>query len=151
VLRHELGVLLASAPLTLAWRRSRPGDETDPDELRVVLMRTAGVGGDEGALGSTSRGGPAPTIWVYVPTVAHALGFELEALATSLEEQRLLGIALGRVLAHELVHLLAPHVPHAEKGIMRSRLHAFFLTRGRSALEQECAEALAAGAGAQQT
>lgn len=146
VMRHELDTLLSPSSLALRWRRSRPSDETGPDELRVVLMRDHGVGGDSGALGSTSLGGPAPTIWVYVPTVARALGFELESVATSLESQRRLGLALGRVLAHELVHLLAPHVKHADTGIMRRQLHAANLTRGRAVLDAECLAALMAGA-----
>ena len=106
----------------------------------------SGVGGDQGALASTSLGGLVPTVWVYVPSVTHALDLELDAVATSLEAQRLVGVALGRVLAHEVVHLLAPDVEHADTGVMRSRLHAFYLTRGRPALEADCASALAAGA-----
>lgn len=146
VMRHELDQLLQPSSLALSWRLSRPGDETGAHELRVVLMAGSGVGGDAGALGSTSLGGLAPTIWVYVPTVARALGFELDSVATSLESQRRLGLALGRVLAHEIVHLLAPHVQHADTGIMRRQLHAASLTRGRAALDAECLAALAAGA-----
>jgi hypothetical protein len=147
VMRHELGTLLAPASLGLSWRLARPSDETEPDELRVVLMRRRGIGGDARALGSTSQASAtAPTIWIYVPTLAHALGLDLPAVATSLEDQRLLGVALGRVLAHEVVHLLAPEVGHADAGVMRERLHAFFLTRGRPALENECLASLARGA-----
>ena len=123
VMRHELGLVLAPASLALAWRRSRPDAETDPDELRVVLLRSIGVGADEGAL-----------------------GLDLEAVATSLDAQRLVGLALGRVVAHEIVHVLAPDVGHGGTSVMRPRLQAFHLTRGRLALESDCAAALAAGA-----
>ena len=146
VMRHELGLVLAPASLTLAWRRSRPDAETDPDELRVVLLRSIGVGADQGALGSTARRGLVPTIWVYVPTVALALGLDLEAVATSLDAQRLMGLALGRVVAHEIVHVLAPDVGHGGASVMRPRLQAFHLSSGRLALESDCAAALAAGA-----
>jgi len=60
VMRHELDVLLSPAGLGLSWRQSRPSDETAAAELRVVLMRSSGVGGDQGALGSTSRRGTRP-------------------------------------------------------------------------------------------
>jgi hypothetical protein len=146
VMQHELGVVLAPAALALSWRRSRPGGETDPDELRVVLLRSTGVGADRGALGSTARQGLVPTIWVYVPNVALTLGLDPEAVVTSLDAQRLVGIALGRVVAHEVVHVLAPEVRHGGTSVMRPRLHAFHLTRGQQALESECAAALAAGA-----
>lgn len=146
VMRRELASVLAPASLELAWRRSQPSGETDADELRVVLLRSAGVGPDQGALGSTARQGLVPTIWVYVPSVALTLGLDPEAVATSFDSQRLVGIALGRVVAHELVHVLAPDVAHGGTSVMRPSLHAFHLTRGRQPLERDCAAALSAGA-----
>jgi hypothetical protein len=146
VMRHELGTVLAGASLALSWRRSSPAGETAHDELRVVLLRSSGVGTDRGALGSTAREGVAPTIWVYVPQVTLTLGLEPEAVPTSLEAQRLVGVALGRVLAHEVVHVLAPEIAHGGTSVMRPRLHASHLTSGRQSLEGDCAAALAAGA-----
>ncbi len=147
VMRHELGLVLAPAALAFSWRRASPAGETDRDELRLVLLRSTGLGTDRGALGSTARQGQvAPTIWVYVPEVALTLGLDPEAVATSLEAQRLVGMALGRVVAHEVVHALAPDVGHGGASVMRPRLHASHLTSGRQALESDCAVALAAGA-----
>jgi len=146
VMRHELASVLAPASLVLSWRRSTPAAETEPDELCVVFLRSNGVGTDRGALGSTARQGPSPTIWVYVPTVALALGLDLEAVASSLAAQREVGMALGRVVAHEVVHALAPEVPHGGTSVMRPQLRALQLTSGRQALESDCAAALAAGA-----
>jgi hypothetical protein len=146
VMRHELASVLAPASLALSWRRSPPAGETEADELCVVFLRSTGVGTDRGALGSTARQGPSPTIWVYVPTVALALGLDVEAVASSLDAQRLVGMALGRVVAHEVVHVLAPEVPHGGTSVMRPQLRAFQLTSGRQALESDDAAALAAGA-----
>ncbi len=145
-LRHELGELLAPASVALSWRRARPDAETEPDELRIVLLPRVGVGPDQGALGSTARVGLVRTIWLYVPEVATTLGLEPDAVVTSLESQRLVGVALGRVVAHELVHALAPAVAHADAGLMRPRLHAGELVRGRPALGAERTASLAAGA-----
>jgi hypothetical protein len=145
-MRHELGALLAPASLALSWRTARPDGETDPDELRVVLLPRVGVGPDRGALGAAANRGLVRTIWVYVPSVATTLGLDPEAVVTSLESQRLVGVALGRVVAHELVHALAPAVEHAGGGLMRPRLHAVQLVRGRPALDGDCAASLAAGA-----
>jgi hypothetical protein len=146
VMQHELALVLAPASLAPSWRRAPPEAETDPDEIRVVLLRSGGAGTDRGALGSAARRGLAPTIWVYVPNVAGALDLDLDGVATSLEAQRLMGVALGRVLAHEVVHVLAPEVGHARTGMMRSRLNSSHLASGRPALEGDCAAALAKGA-----
>ena len=41
---------------------------------------------------------------------------------------RRLGIALGRVLAHELTHTIAPDCPHTKSGLMAKRLNRRMLT-----------------------
>jgi hypothetical protein len=147
-MHDELGLVLKPASLAVAWRRSRPGAETDPDEVRLVFLRSTGLGADRGlgVLGSTARHGSVPTTWIYVPNVALALGLDPETVPASFEAQRVLGVALGRVVAHELVHVLAPGVEHAGVGLMRPKLHAFHLSSGRPALEGDCAVALAEGA-----
>ena len=43
-------------------------------------------------------------------------------------ESRRLGIALGRVLAHELTHTIAPDCPHTASGLMAERLSRRLLT-----------------------
>lgn len=147
-MRREVDLVLRPAGLALAWRESGPLGESGADELRVVFLRSTGLGAHRGTgtLGSTARRGPAPVTWVYVPNVALALGLEPDAVSGSFEAQRLVGVALGRVVAHEVVHAVAPEVEHASAGVMRPKLHAFQLVTGRPALEADCAEALAAGA-----
>ena len=43
-------------------------------------------------------------------------------------QSRRLGVALGRVLAHELVHTVAPECPHTRNGLMAERLSRRMLT-----------------------
>ena len=43
-------------------------------------------------------------------------------------ESRRLGVALGRVLAHELTHTIAPECPHTKRGLMAERLNRRMLT-----------------------
>ena len=43
-------------------------------------------------------------------------------------QSRRLGVALGRVLAHELVHTIAPECPHTTHGLMAERLSRRMLT-----------------------
>jgi hypothetical protein len=147
-MRQEVGVVLAPAGLPCAWRSAEPGAETSLGELRVIFLRSTGLGADRGgtALGRTALGIPVAATWVYVPNVALALGLEPDANQGSFEAQRRVGIALGRVVAHELVHVLAPEREHAQAGVMRRTLGAFHLASGRPTLEEGDAEALAEGA-----
>ena len=43
-------------------------------------------------------------------------------------QPRRLGVALGRVLAHELTHTIAPECPHTKSGLMAERLSRRMLT-----------------------
>ena len=64
-------------------------------------------------------------MWIHVPGVRQAAGVGAGVLEAN--DGFRLGVALGRVIAHELVHALAPSVPHGE-GLMKSRLTRADLT-----------------------
>ena len=145
-MRQELGQVLAPASLSLSWRKARTDGETEPDELRFVFLPRPGAGSDSGALASTANRALVRTTWVYMPNVAAALELDLGRVATSFESQRLLGVALGRILAHEIVHALAPDVEHARAGLMRPGLDAVQLVSDRPALSGSASALLQAGA-----
>jgi hypothetical protein len=145
-MRQELGQVLAPASLSLSWRKARTDGETERDELRFVFLPRLGVGTDTGALASTANSSLVRTTWIYVPNVAAALELDLENVATSFDAQRLLGIALGRVLAHEIVHAIAPDVEHTSGGLMRPGLDAVQLVRDRPSLTAGDSERLVARA-----
>jgi hypothetical protein len=54
---------------------------------------------------------------------------------------RRLGIALSRVIAHELVHALAPSLPHGS-GLMSARLDRRMLTAASIAIDPQLALAV---------
>ncbi len=55
---------------------------------------------------------------------------------------RQLGIALGRVLAHELTHSIAPDCPHTRTGLMAARLSRRTLTAPEAAFDELAARHL---------
>jgi hypothetical protein len=82
---------------------------------------------------------------VYVPNVSRALGLRTFALVESPRDQRDLGTALGRVVAHEVVHALAPEVPHGD-GLMAARFHLGHLALDEVRLDDDDARALVVAA-----
>ena len=69
-------------------------------------------------------------------------------------QSRRLGVALGRVLAHELVHTVAPECPHTRNGLMAERLSRRMLTApgvGFDALATRHLRLAAAGMAAPET
>jgi hypothetical protein len=94
--------------------------------IRVILLDRRRLGGGPPlVLGRTSAGRQEqPAVWVLVPNVR-------EVLQASSGEARpqTLARALARVAAHEIVHVLAPGLPHSAQGLMRARFDAATLTR----------------------
>ena len=69
-------------------------------------------------------------------------------------QTRRLGVALGRVLSHELVHTIAPDCPHTTHGLMAERLSRRMLTApgiGFDALATRHLRLAAAGMAARET
>jgi len=147
LMTRELSALLDETGVQLEWRRDRPSGATTPEELRFVFLDSPGRGAHAGqpVLAASGQVGPAPTVWVYTPSVVAALALGPTAPLDSRPAQRALGVALGRVLAHELVHLLSPEVPHG-RGVMTARVRLASLDHARPTLDASSAVALAAAA-----
>lgn len=92
---------------------------------------------DASALAAVVREpGKQGAIYLFVPNFERILGASLEDCA-----QRRHGVvaerALGRILAHELVHLMLPGTGHSDSGLMASRLDRRFLTRTQMVMDPE--------------
>jgi hypothetical protein len=122
--RAEVKSLLARLGANVTWRRGAPGEITRPDEVFVILIRAAVQGSDALVLGATRiRSSTSRVLWVRVANVAEAVGvssYRPLRLQPPLEQRRV-AIALGRVIAHELVHVLVPSLPHG-RGLMAGML-----------------------------
>lgn len=122
--RDEATRVFKTMGIPTSWRRAEPRETARAGEVRVILLDRGAVNDNHAiVLGATpSRFEDAPLVWIHVPGVRDALGLAGRGPA-SLDPRDVycLGIALGRVIAHELVHALAPGLPHG-KGLMASRL-----------------------------
>jgi hypothetical protein len=96
-------------------------------------------------MGATKRGAVCPAIWVRVSNIRRALGIPRGPALFGLAglERRLVSIAIGRVIAHEVVHAVAPSVPHGT-GLTAARLTRRQLRAPTIAVEAEVALAVQA-------
>jgi hypothetical protein len=122
-------------------------------ELIVVVLpaRTPGTRLDHSVMGATHR---APdgvrAIWVYAAGVATTLGLGTGGGPLwSLPQRREFGRALGRVVAHELVHAIAPARPHVKGGLMSARMGRALLLGSDIAIDTATAAAFRAALGGQ--
>ena len=128
VARKEAADLLARLGANVSWRNGAPGEVTRSGEVWVILV-DSGPQQPSGTLvlGATrARRESSRVLWVRVPNVAAAVGAPSRPVRLLPPEGlRAVGVALGRVVAHEVVHVLAPSLPHS------SGLMAGSLTRGQ--------------------
>jgi hypothetical protein len=145
--RDEAVKLLRTMGVEASWRTAGVGETARDGELRVILLDRAAVDrAGSPVLGSTpQRFEGAPFFWVHVPGVRGVLGFEPQRRPGlgDPRERFVVGIALGRVIAHEVVHALAPAIPHSS-GLMAPRLRKTDLVASKLAVPEELARAFRA-------
>lgn len=77
-------------------------------------------------LGLVLKQASHPALWILAENIRRTIG--IPPASESDQPARDLGMAVGRVIAHEVVHALAPAFPHTSLGLMRSALNAEALT-----------------------
>jgi hypothetical protein len=141
VARAEAETLLSRMGVAVSWRRGTPGEQMQRGEVWVILVGEGpGSPSDLVVMGATKRGAACPAIWVRVPNVRRALGVPRGPSLFGLAgfERRLVSVAIGRVIAHEVVHAVAPSVPHGI-GLMAANLTRSQLRAPTIAVEAEVA------------
>ncbi len=136
----ETAALFASWGVTIQSSEGR--DSGGQHDVRVVLLERLRLGdGGERVLGEThAQRLEFPAVWILIPNVREVL--ERRGGVASLP---VLGRALARVVAHEILHVLGQG--HAPQGLMRRGLGASDLTspsvRVSAGFERRLLEALA--------
>lgn len=132
----------------LRVRSSAPGDLVGPGDITVILM--PGRPGPQlraTVLGAVQPAGAPRVLWLFPEVVAGALGLPDASSARSAEDEAALGVGLGRVTAHELVHLLCPWRPHDRTGLMAARMSAAILRGGPFEIDDALRRDFRLGAG----
>jgi len=144
----EASAQLRRAGLRVSWRRARAEELARADEVRVILLdRAATRGSGTFVLGATpARAVDHPHVWIHVPGIRSVLGFEVRPTPNE-PRARTLAVAVGRVIAHEVIHSVAPAVPHG-LGLMAPSFGCAQLTAPWIELDPGLALAVRAARGA---
>ena len=151
--------VLGAADIGARWDWSRERDRegrTSAREhrLRVVLVPSEPSGPGwrlpANTLGATVLDGAnsPPAIYIFYKTIAAS--FRLERLngrpGTNSYFLGRASRALGRIVAHEVAHAIAPGEPHARNGLMRAGPEPeFFLAKGDVMIDAQWKQVLAQG------
>jgi len=143
MVRPEVARVLRAMGVSASWRRGEPHELAREGELRVIFLnRGAERGHRVPVLGATPASFQGERfLWVHVPSVRAAVGVQRSGPSLDVHSARRLGIALARVIAHEVVHALAPSLPHGS-GLMSARLDRRMLTDASIAVDPQVGLAL---------
>ncbi|HKC14274.1 MAG TPA: hypothetical protein VKI41_19785 [Vicinamibacteria bacterium] len=146
-LGREVAATFREIGVEVAWRQGGPGrscaDGPVP-ELPVILLPADPRRGNEAAhvMGLVIRNQrPTRAVWVFLSSLRWTLGDPAPERPLNSRQEREVALALARVVAHEVVHAIAPDEPHSRGGLMNHSLNRAFLLGPRSALTGPCARA----------
>ena len=139
-MKGELSSLLGGVGFRVSWWE--PSDAPSTTDGTLVVMDLRGVcqppmGGvtrfaepEGSALASTavSDGQVLPFGWVDCATVNSYLADTIDVMASP-QRIEVYGRALGRLLAHEIYHMLTHRLDHEQGGVAKARLSRADLTR----------------------
>lgn len=139
---EEVDALFRAIGIGAEVVRAQPGDPIEAAGVVVPVVarqRQPPSVHPAWVMGLVLRDHAAPSpAWVFVDNVRATLGRG----ATTASD---LGTAVGRVVAHEVIHALAPGHPHASGGLMASTLDRAGLLGRRRPPEAKCVRAVLAG------
>jgi hypothetical protein len=152
VMQREVDALLKPSGIQVNWRLTQDNRGLETYSRLAVLKFTGACRADwvrqstdeddTVAVGDTKvvEGRVLPFSEVRCDAVRRALTF-LAPAASKEQRQEALGLALGRVVAHELYHVLARTTVHAERGLAKASqpLKELISKRAMSFREQDSA------------
>jgi hypothetical protein len=148
---REVESIFEATGVDIRWKL--PGKPTLPLESDVnVVLIPSDPGGPGWQLPSDAMGacvydnGKKQSVYIFAKNVMRAIRLNPhEDRILSLLERRSLSRALGRVLAHEVVHAVAPSLQHSPEGLMSEGLDIRFLTKKRIRISADSGTAFVSG------
>lgn len=146
-MEQEVASIFRAMGVRVTWTRGGLGTlygQAQVPEIPVILLARdpAPTRRNQRVMGLVIRDQePRRAIWLFLDNVQWTLGQRPGRMGLSKRETVELGRALARVVAHEVVHAIAPEEPHAQAGLMHHSLNRGFLTGQRAPIDPQCASA----------
>ncbi len=151
VLAEEVREIFERLGVDVAFRVASPdatyGDGPVP-EVPIILLKDDPIVSRRSSrvLGLVVRHQePSRAVWAFLENVRWTLGLDRNGDLPPGPRDRALGLALARVVAHEVIHAMAPEEPHAKAGLMSHSMNRAFLLGDNAPLDVRCGRAFLSG------
>jgi hypothetical protein len=133
----------------LRIRSAQPGDALEAGDITVVLLPGRPAPQlKPTVLGVVQPSGAPRVLWLFPEVIAAALGLPDAPRSVWMpRDEAIFAVGLGRVTAHELVHLVCPGRPHDRAGLMAERMSPSVLRGGPFVVDDALRRDFQRGAG----
>jgi hypothetical protein len=142
----EVSRIFRSVGVSLRWEKGSSGTNLGEGSLDipVILLPTDPMAtrASRRVMGLVPREPVGPrAVWVFLSNVRWTLGHDPRSSRISPRQANELGLALARVVAHEVVHAVAPDEPHTSGGLMHHSMDRTFLLGMKAPIDPDCGRA----------
>jgi hypothetical protein len=151
---EEVGAIFRRLGVRVRWSRGAlgttlGGDGAQRPEIPVILLPDDPVPNRRGRriMGLVPRESESTRpVWLFLSSIRWTL-HQRPGPLPSPTQQADLSLAIARVIAHEVVHAVAPSESHTPGGLMHGSLDRAFLVGPEAVVDSACAEAFLKGLG----
>ena len=140
---EEVKRIVSGLGVEADWMKIEDALAGEAPRLSVVMMdvEPAACGLAPHTLGAAKgENGPRDVVFLFTPNVVRAAVHPAKrGNCEAVRVQAQVGRALGRVIAHEIVHAVAPGHPHAHEGLMNPSLSQAALLQSSLPFDPSCA------------
>jgi hypothetical protein len=145
---EEVEAIFEQIAVQTVWKQGKTFSSCPGDVEVQVLLRPSeprDLGLPKNAMGLIlSNKSPQSSVWIFFPNVARNLGHKPQQLIEvgclmGFQERLRMAKALGRIIAHEVVHAVAPELPHTSEGVMRPRLYGGYILKHYVGIDDQSA------------
>jgi hypothetical protein len=137
--QREVASIFRGAGVAVDWRERTADDEGGEDLSVTVLARPRSGTLPVRAMGAVNRG--SSRVFIFLSGIERLLGHSVAGSAGDVANATRL---IGRVVAHEMVHVVAPRLDHTRDGLMQAQWDRAFAFRPRLSIGGEVVSALRA-------
>ncbi len=145
-LRDELEQIFATIGVQVSWvdRATSPEHASECLEFRAIILpiQPTSWGFRPRAMGTVLSLDPPHTVFIFFPTIVRTvMRLESSYYGRYGADCRLVARGMARIMAHEMLHVLAPGLPHSEEGLMKRALNRNDLLLERPVIDPAFADA----------